>query len=41
MATKEAFQDPHKETVGWDNFLGMTIGQAVVWAIRKTSIPST
>jgi adenylylsulfate reductase subunit A len=32
MVTKEAFQDPHKETVGWENFLGMTIGQAVVWA---------
>ena len=30
--TKEAFKDPHKETVGWENFLGMTIGQAVVWA---------
>ncbi len=32
MVTKEAFQDPHKETVGWENFLGMTISQAVVWA---------
>ena len=32
MVTKEAFQDPHKEIVGWENFLGMTIGQAVVWA---------
>ncbi len=32
MVTKEAFQDPHKETVGWENFLGMTVGQAVVWA---------
>jgi adenylylsulfate reductase subunit A len=32
MVTKEAFQDPHKETIGWENFLGMTIGQAVVWA---------
>merc|ERR1719440_1653992 len=27
---KEAFKDPHKEIVGWENFLGMTIGQAVV-----------
>jgi len=27
-----AFEDPHKETVGWENFLGMTIGQVVVWA---------
>ncbi len=32
MVTKEAFQDPHKEVIGWENFLGMTIGQAVVWA---------
>ncbi|MXZ81280.1 MAG: adenylyl-sulfate reductase subunit alpha [Gammaproteobacteria bacterium] len=32
MVTKEAFQDPHKEVVGWENFLGMTVGQAVVWA---------
>ena len=32
---KEAFQDPHKETVGWENFLGMTIGQAVVWASQN------
>ena len=32
MVTKEAFQDPHKETVGWENFLGMTVSQAVVWA---------
>ena len=35
MVTKEAFQDPHKETVGWENFLGMTIGQAVVWASQN------
>jgi len=32
MVTVPAFQDPHKETVGWENFLGMTIGQAVLWA---------
>jgi len=32
MVTKEAFQDQHKETVGWENFLGMTVSQAVVWA---------
>jgi len=32
---KEAFQDPHKEVVGWENFLGMTIGQAVVWASQN------
>ncbi|MEJ2645464.1 MAG: adenylyl-sulfate reductase subunit alpha [Gammaproteobacteria bacterium] len=32
MVTTEAFQDPHKETVGWENFLGMTVSQAVVWA---------
>ena len=35
MVTKEAFQDPHNETVGWENFLGMTIGQAVVWASQN------
>ncbi len=34
MVTKEAFQDPHLETVGWENFLGMTVGQAVVWAAQ-------
>ena len=27
-----AFQDPHLEEVGWENFLGMTVGQAVLWA---------
>jgi adenylylsulfate reductase subunit A len=32
---EEAFQDPHKEVVGWENFLGMTIGQAVVWASQN------
>src|SRR5262249_52677529 len=35
MGTKEAFQDPHNEDVGWENFLGMTIGQAVVWASQN------
>src|SRR5690242_14314962 len=35
MVTQEAFKDPHKETVGWENFLGMTIGQAVVWASQN------
>jgi adenylylsulfate reductase subunit A len=34
MVTKEAFQDPHLEEVGWENFLGMTVSQAVVWASR-------
>jgi len=34
MVTTEAFQDPHKETVGWENFLGMTISQAIVWAAQ-------
>jgi adenylylsulfate reductase subunit A len=32
MVTREAFQDPHLEQVGWENFLGMTVSQAVVWA---------
>ena len=35
MVTKQAFQDPHNETVGWENFLGMTVGQAVVWASQN------
>jgi len=35
MVTTEAFQDPHLETIGWENFLGMTIGQAVVWASQN------
>jgi adenylylsulfate reductase subunit A len=35
MVTKEAFKDPHLETIGWENFLGMTIGQAVVWASQN------
>ena len=39
MVTKEAFQDPHKETIGWENFLGMTVGQAVVGHLR-TLIPN-
>ena len=32
MVTMRAFQDPHLEEVGWENFLGMTVGQAVLWA---------
>ncbi len=32
MVTMEAFQDPHLEEVGWENFLGMTVSQAVLWA---------
>ncbi len=35
MVTTEAFQDPHKEQVGWENILGITIGQAVVWASQN------
>ncbi|MCO6411836.1 MAG: adenylyl-sulfate reductase subunit alpha [Thiogranum sp.] len=35
MVTTEAFQDPHKEIVGWENFLGMTVSQAVVWASQN------
>jgi len=34
MVTMEAFQDPHLEEIGWENFLGMTVGQAVVWAAQ-------
>ena len=25
MVTMEAFQDPHLEEIGWENFLGMTV----------------
>ncbi len=32
MVTMEAFQDPHLEEIGWHNFLGMSVGQAVLWA---------
>ncbi|MHB8744232.1 MAG: adenylyl-sulfate reductase subunit alpha [Sulfuricaulis sp.] len=32
MVTMEAFKDPHLEEIGWHNFLGMTVGQAVLWA---------
>jgi len=32
MVTMQAFQDPHLEEIGWHNFLGMTVGQAVLWA---------
>jgi len=32
MVTMHAFQDPHLEEVGWENFLGMTVGHAVLWA---------
>ena len=35
MVTTEAFQDPHLEVIGWENFLGMTVGQAVVWASQN------
>src|SRR5260221_1328044 len=29
--TKKAFQYPHQQTVGWENFLCMTIRQSAVW----------
>ena len=32
MVTMHSFQDPHLEEVGWENFLGMTVGQAILWA---------
>ncbi|GIS88176.1 MAG: hypothetical protein CM1200mP18_08860 [Gammaproteobacteria bacterium] len=38
MVTKEAFQDPHKEQVGWENFLGMTIGQALSGHHRTSTL---
>ena len=41
MVTMQAFQDPHMETVGWENFLGMTIGQAVLWAAQNIDPKNT
>lgn len=35
MVTKEAIQDLQLETVGQENFLGMTIGQAVIRASQN------
>jgi adenylylsulfate reductase subunit A len=35
MVTTKAFQDSHLEKVGWENFLGMTVSQAVVWASQN------
>jgi adenylylsulfate reductase subunit A len=32
MVTMHSFQDPHLEEIGWHNFLGMTVSQAVLWA---------
>ena len=32
-----AFQDPHKETVGWENF-GMTVGQAVLFFRYRSQV---
>jgi adenylylsulfate reductase subunit A len=37
MVTMEAFQDPHLEEIGWHNFLGMTVGQAVLWAATNVN----
>ena len=41
MVTMEAFQDPHLEEVGWENFLGMTVGQAVLWAATVDAVIAT
>src|SRR2546423_5779132 len=35
LGATQTVPGPAKETVGWENFLGMTIGQAVVWASQN------
>ena len=36
MQTQESLDTPEKEEIGWEDFLDMTIGQAVVWASQNT-----
>ena len=35
MHTQQAIDTPEKEEIGWEDFLDMTIGQAVVWASQN------
>ena len=35
MQTQESLDTPEKEEIGWEDFLDMTIGQAVVWASQN------
>jgi len=36
MHTERAIDSPEKETVAWEAFLNMTVGQAVTWAAQGT-----
>jgi adenylylsulfate reductase, subunit A len=35
MHTQQAVDTPEKEAIGWEDFLDMTVGQAVVWASQN------
>lgn len=35
MHTQQAIDTPEKEEIGWEDFLDMTVGQAVVWASQN------
>ena len=35
MVTTEAFQDPHLEVIGWENFLGMTVWDKQLFGHHK------
>ena len=35
MHTQDAIDTHEKETIGWEDFLDMTVGQAVVWASQN------
>ncbi|MGO9443378.1 MAG: adenylyl-sulfate reductase subunit alpha, partial [Thiobacillaceae bacterium] len=35
MHTQECLDTPEKEEIGWEDFLDMTVGQAVVWASQN------
>jgi adenylylsulfate reductase subunit A len=43
LHTERVLDTPEKEAIGWEDFLNMTIGQAVTWAsqgIEPTKVPS-
>lgn len=35
MQTQDSLDTPEKEEIGWEDFLDMTVGQAVVWASQN------
>lgn len=41
MHTQQAIDTPEKETIGWEDFLDMTVGQAVVWASQNVDPKET